>query len=434
MKERKPQLGFIFVTLLLDILGIGLIIPVLPKLVVQFTGNDMGSASSVYGVMVAVYALMQFVFAPVLGSLSDQYGRRPIILISLLGAGLDYLLLAFAPTLAWFFVGRVIAGITSANITAATAYIVDVSPPEKRAQNFGLLGAAFGIGFVIGPAIGGLLGDFGLRVPFLVVAGITLLNWLYGYFILPESLAPENRRKFSWSRANPIGSLQGLRKYPIVLALASTIFLSGLAENSLRSIWVLYTEFRYEWGPGDVGLSLAAVGLTVGAVQVGLLGRIVAWLGERKTLLLGLSVAAIANALYGWAPTGSIMYTIVLVGALGAVAQPAAQAIITKAVRDDEQGAIQGAITSLVSLTAVIGPIVATNIFRYFISDNAPVLLPGAPFFLGSLLILTGLFLAIKTFGRLPDPPAGEQKPAEDEMVEPLIEKILDPQSKEAGN
>ncbi|MEM7126549.1 MAG: TCR/Tet family MFS transporter [Chloroflexota bacterium] len=402
MKERKPQLGFIFITLLLDILGIGLIIPVLPELIKSLAGNDIESASSIYGIMVAVYALMQFVFAPLLGSLSDQYGRRPIILLSLLGAGLDYLLLAFAPTLAWLFVGRVIAGITAANITTATAYIVDVSPPEERAKNFGLLGAAFGVGFVIGPAIGGLLGDVGLRVPFLVVAGVTLLNVLYGYFILPESLAPENRRPFSWANANPIGSLVGLSKYPVALALASTIFLSGLAQNSLQAVWVLYTGFRYDWGPGDVGLSLAAVGLGAGIVQGGLVGKIVAWLGERRTLLIGMVVSALANALYGWAPFGWILYVIIIVGSFGGIFQPSAQAIITKGVNDDEQGAIQGSITGLLALTAVIGPLIGTNIFRYFISESTPILLPGAPFYLGAFFILIGLYLAVNTFRRLP--------------------------------
>lgn len=410
MKKRTPQLGFIFVTLLLDILGIGLIIPVLPKLIESFTGNNIENASSVYGIMVAVYALMQFCFAPVLGSLSDQYGRRPVILLSLLGAGLDYLLLAFAPTLAWLFIGRIIAGITAANITTATAYIVDVSPPEDRAKNFGLLGAAFGVGFVIGPAIGGLLGDYGLRVPFLVVAGVTLLNVFYGYFILPESLAPENRRPFSWANANPVGSLRGLSKYPVALALASTIFFSGLAQNSLQSVWVLYTGFKYNWGPSDVGWSLALVGLTAGAVQGGLVGKVVARFGERRTLLFGLAVGVVANALYGWAPTGAIMYIVIIIGAMAGLAQPSAQAIITKGVGDDEQGAIQGAVTSLLALTAVIGPLVATSIFRYFISADAPILLPGAPFFLGSIFILIGLSLAARTFKRLPEV---ESKPVE---------------------
>ena len=404
MTKREPGLPFIFVTLLLDILGIGLIIPVLPKLIEGFTGNNIESASTVYGIMVAVYALMQFLFAPVLGSLSDQFGRRPIILISLLGAGLDYLLLAFAPTLGWLFVGRVIAGITAANITTATAYIVDVSPPEKRAQNFGILGAAFGIGFVIGPAIGGLLGDIGLRLPFLVVAGVTLLNVLYGYFVLPESLKPENRRSFSWQRANPIGSLSALAQYPIVLALASTFVLTTLAQNMLQSVWVLYTGYRFNWGTYDVGISLTVVGLMAAVVQGGLVGRIVGVLGERRALVMGLLINALAFALYGLATTGSMMYAIIVVGALGGIAGPSAQSIITQNVKDDEQGSIQGALSSINALTGIFGPLIATNVFRFFISDSAPVPIPGASFLLGAVFILIGLLLAINTFKRLPEP------------------------------
>lgn len=402
MNQREAKLGFIFVTLLLDILGLGLIIPVLPKLIESFTNNNVESASTVYGIMIAVYALMQFVFAPVLGSLSDQYGRRPVILISLLGAGLDYLLLAFAPNLAWLFVGRVIAGITAANITTASAYIVDVSAPEDRAKNFGILGVAFGLGFIIGPAIGGLLGDVGLRVPFLVVAGVTLLNWLYGYFVLPESLKPENRRPFSWQRANPIGSLSGLGRYPIALALASTIVLASLAQNALQSTWVLYTGFRYDWGPRDVGLSLAVVGLSAAIVQGGLIGKIVAFFGDRKSLLIGLAVSVVTFVLYGLAPLGWMLYIIPFLGAFGSISGPSAQSIITQNVADNEQGAIQGALTSLNSLTGVIGPLIATNVFRYFISDSAPMVLPGAAFFVGALFLLIALWLAVRTFQRLP--------------------------------
>lgn len=402
MKRREAGLPFIFVTLLLDILGIGLIIPVLPKLIESFTDNNIESASSIYGIMVAVYALMQFTFAPVLGSLSDRYGRRPVILVSLFGAGLDYLLLAFAPTLAWLFVGRAIAGITAANITTASAYIVDVSPPEKRAQNFGIIGAAFGVGFVIGPAIGGLLGNYGLRLPFLVVAGITLINWLYGYFVLPESLKPENRSAFSWAKANPIGSLSGLGRYPIVLALASTIFLVALAQNSLHSIWVLYTGYRYEWGTLEVGISLTVVGLAAGVVQGGLIRKIVPFLGERNSLLIGLTINAISFILYGLAPLGWMIYPIAVFGAFSGIAQPSAQSIITQNVRDNEQGAIQGSLSSLNALSAIFGPLMATQIFRYFISDAAPVHLPGAPFFLGMFFVVGGLLLAVNTFQRLP--------------------------------
>jgi len=402
MKKREAGLGFIFVTLLLDILGIGLIVPVLPELIKGFTNNNTESASTIYGVMVAIYALMQFVFAPILGSLSDRYGRRPVILISLLGAGLDYLLLAFAPTLGWLFVGRVIAGITAANITTASAYIVDVSPPEKRAQNFGILGAAFGLGFIIGPAIGGILGGYNLRLPFLVVAGITLINWLYGYFVLPESLTADNRRDFSWARANPISSLTGLARYPIVLALASTILCVALAQNALQSTWVLYTGYRYAWGTREVGLSLAVVGLTAAIVQGGLIRQIVPRLGERRALITGLMVTAISFVLYGLAPAGWMIYVIPFFGALGGIAQPSAQSIITQHVQDNEQGAIQGSLASLNALSAVIGPLLATQSFRYFISDAAPVSLPGAPFFLGSVLLVLGILFALHTFKRLP--------------------------------
>jgi DHA1 family tetracycline resistance protein-like MFS transporter len=296
----------------------------------------------------------------------------------------------------------VIAGITAANITTASAYIVDVSPPEKRAQNFGIIGAAFGVGFVIGPAVGGLLGNYDVRLPFLVVAGITLLNWLYGYFVLPESLKPEHRRNFSWARANPIASLNGLRRYPIVLALASTIFLAALAQSALHSTWVLYTGYRYAWGTLEVGISLAVVGLASGIVQGGLIRKIVPFLGERHALLIGFTINAISFALYGLAPLGWMFYPIAIFGAFAGIAQPSAQSIITQNVRDNEQGSIQGSLSSLNALSAVIGPLLATQIFRYFISDAAPVHLPGAPFFMGSLLIVVGLFLAMRTFRRLP--------------------------------
>ncbi|MCB0092410.1 MAG: TCR/Tet family MFS transporter [Caldilineaceae bacterium] len=403
MPKREAKLGFIFVTLLLDILGLGLIIPVLPKLIESFTNNNVESASTVYGIMIAVYALMQFIFAPILGSLSDQYGRRPVILISLLGSGLDYLLLAFAPSLSWLFVGRVISGVTAANITTASAYIVDVSAPEDRAKNFGILGVAFGLGFIIGPAIGGLLGDVKLHLPFLVVAGITLLNWLYGYFVLPESLKPENRRPFSWRRANPIGSLSGLGRYPIVLALVSTIVLASMAQNALQSTWVLYTDFRYNWGPRDVGLSLAVVGLSAAIVQGGLIGKIVDFLGERKALLTGLSISVVSFILYGLASAGWMLYVIPFLGAFGSISGPSAQSIITQNVADNEQGAIQGALTSLNSLTGVIAPLIATNVFRYFISDAAPVTIPGAAFFIGAFFLVIALALAARTFRRLPE-------------------------------
>ncbi|MEM7387400.1 MAG: TCR/Tet family MFS transporter, partial [Verrucomicrobiota bacterium] len=280
--KRKPALAFIFITVVLDILGIGLIVPILPKLVETLQPGGTAAAAHTFGLLAALYSLMQFVFAPLVGSLSDRFGRRPIILLSLLGAGLDYFLLAWAPTLAWFFIGRIIAGITGANITAATAYIADVSPPEKRAANFGLIGAAFGIGFIIGPAMGGLLGEYGLRIPFIVAGCLTLLNALYGFFVLPESLAPENRRPFSWKSSNPVGSLLELRRYPMVFGLSGTHFLVNVAHQVFPSIWVLYTGHRYGWSPKEVGFSLAMVGLMAALVQGGLTRWIIPKLGERK--------------------------------------------------------------------------------------------------------------------------------------------------------
>jgi MFS transporter, DHA1 family, tetracycline resistance protein len=398
MQKRQPALGFIFVTLFLDIIGIGLVAPIVPKLIERFVGGNPADAAQYGGWITAIYAIMQFVFAPILGNLSDQYGRRPIILVSLLGSAFDYLLLAFAPNLAWLFVGRIIAGITGANISAVSAYIADVSPPEKRAQNFGLIGVAFGLGFIVGPALGGILGSVDLRLPFLVVAGITTLNWLYGFFILPESLDLEKRRNFSWSRANPIGSLGLLARYPVVASLATTIIFTGLAQNGLQTVWVYYTGLRYGWDTLAVGLSLAAVGLSAAIVQGGLLRVILPRLGEQRSVIAGLLLTAISSVLYGLAPQGWMIYAILLVGGLGGIAGPAAQGLISRSVSDREQGAVQGALSGVQTLTGVAGPIIATTLFNYF----APRGIPGASFFAGALFILIGLVLAIRSFARFP--------------------------------
>ncbi len=410
MSARKPALGFIFITLFLDILGIGLIIPILPKLVTQLQGGDLALASQSVGLLAALYAAMQFVFAPILGSLSDHHGRRPVILGSLFGSGLDYLLLAFAPNLAWFYVGRVISGITGANITAATAYIADVSPPEKRAANFGLIGAAFGLGFIAGPALGGLLGDYGLRLPFLVAAGLTLANWLYGYFVLPESLAPANRREFSWARANPVSSLGALRHHPLVLGLAISFFLSQLANFGLHALWVLYTDHRYGWTAGQVGRSLAVVGIMAAIVQGWLARRLIPALGEVRSITFGYLIGALSFLGYGLATEGWMIYVILAVGSFGGIGAPAAQGLISSNVADNEQGAIQGALASLGSIAGFFGPILSTALFGFFIGPNAPVQLPGAGFFLGALLIVVSLLVALRAIARHPPQPG--RKPA----------------------
>jgi DHA1 family tetracycline resistance protein-like MFS transporter len=398
LSARKPALGFIFVTLLLDILGIGLIIPILPKLIEELCGGNVSTASTAFGWLAALYSVMQFGFAPLLGSLSDRFGRRPIILASLLGSGLDYLLLAFAPTLPWFFLGRIIAGVTSANFTAASAYIADVSPPEKRAANFGLIGAAFGLGFIAGPALGGVLGHVGLRVPFLVAAGLTLVNWLYGMFVLPESLPREIRRPFSWGRANPVGSLTALKRYPIVLGLTGTFFLVHLAHQAVPSTWVLYTSYRYSWSTAQVGLSLAIIGVMAAIVQGGLARRMIPALGERRAVMVGLSNGVVILAAYGLATQGWMMYAILVVGAFGAIAMPALQGLISRSVPLNEQGAVQGALSSVASLAGIAGPPLATGLFGFFISPRAPAHVPGIAFFMASFVLVTALGLTWRAF------------------------------------
>lgn len=398
MTSRKPALGFIFVTLFLDILGVGLIIPILPKLIEQLSGGNVSAASHTFGWLASLYSLMQFGFAPVLGSLSDRFGRRAVILTSLLGSGLDYLLLAFAPSLPWFFLGRIIAGITGANITAANAYIADVSPPEKRAANFGLVAAAFGLGFIAGPALGGVLGHISLRLPFLVAAGLTLLNWLYGLFVLPESLPVAQRRAFDWKRANPIGAFVALRRHPELLGLTETYFLISLAHQVFPATWVLYTSYRYEWTPKEVGLSLALVGLMAAIVQGGLARKIIPKLGERRSIIVGLTNATVFLALYGLAPQGWMIYALVVIGSFGGIAMPALQGLVSRCVPLNEQGAVQGALASLGSLAGILGPLLATGLFGYFISDKAPAHLPGAAFFASSLLVFLGLLLALRVF------------------------------------
>ncbi len=402
MTSQKPALGFIFVTLFLDILGIGLIVPVLPDLVKSFRGNNVADAASMVGWLTSVFALMQFVCAPILGSLSDQFGRRPVILISLLGTGLDYILLAVAPNLGWFFVGRLVNGATSANITAAGAYIADISPPEKRAANFGIIGAAFGLGFIAGPLIGSQLGAYSLRLPFEAAAGLALLNWIYGFFVLPESLAPSNRRKFSWRRANPVGSFGALRRFPVIVGLAQSFFLINLAQSSLQSIWVLYTGYRYHWSERQVGLSLAVIGLMAAIVQGGLARRIIPALGERRAIVFGLLVSVFNMTGYALASSGWMIYCILIVGSIGWIATPSLQGLISKAAPPDEQGAVQGAMMSLNSVAAVVAPIVGTMVFAYSIQEGTSHHFPGAVFLVNAVLMLVAMSLTVRTLRKHP--------------------------------
>lgn len=392
-----PALGFIFVTLLLDVLGFGLIIPVAPRLIAEIQGEGTSAASYTFGLLTATYAAMQFLFAPILGSLSDRFGRRPVILIALLGSGIDYFALALAPNLVILFITRAINGISGANYTACSAYVADVTPPQKRAAGFGLMGAAFGIGFVLGPLLGGELGKWDLRAPFYAAGAITLLNWLWGLWVLPESLPRERRRSFTWAKSNPVGAFAMIGRYPVVRGLAATLFLFNVAQFGLHVVWVLYTGHRYGWTPREVGWSLAVVGIGSAVVQGGLTRRIVPRLGEPRSLLLGLVLGIAAYAGYGLATQGWMIYTIIAIASLGAISGPAAQSIITRTVRADEQGETQGALASLQSVAQIIGPVIAGSLFGYFISERAPIYLPGAPFFMGAVLATIGTGVALAT-------------------------------------
>lgn len=398
MARPKPAILFIFITLFLDVFGIGVIVPVLPKLVEQMQGNNLQAATYSVGWLGALYALMQFVFSPILGSLSDRFGRRPVILMSLFGSGIDYLVLAWAPTIGWLYLARIVSGITAANFSAASAYIADVTPPEKRAAGFGMIGAAFGLGFIAGPAVGGLLGTYGLRMPFLVAAGITLLNWLYGAFVLPESLAPENRRAFTWSSAHPIKALTALGRWPIVMGLAWTYFLTMLAGNIYPSLWVLYTGERYQWDTDRVGWSLALVGVMAAIVQGGLAGRILKVIGEKRGVYVGLLAMAVAMACYGLATQGWMIFGIILIGSLAGIGSPATQSMISQAVPPDEQGAVQGALNGINSISGVLAPLIWTAMFSWAIAPERSMKIPGLPFFGAAVVSLLAAGLAWRAF------------------------------------
>jgi len=331
-RQRNASLTFIFITILIDVIGLGIIIPVLPSLIESLTGEGLSKASMYGGWLIFAYALMQFLFAPVLGELSDQYGRRPVLLIALLGLGIDYLFHAWAPTLGWLFVGRIIAGISGASFTVATAYIADISEPEKKAQNFGLVGAAFGLGFIIGPVIGGLFSQWGIRLPFLVAAGLSLLNFLYGFFFIPESLPKDRRRSFEWKRANSIGSLMHLKKYPMVLGLIFSFFFAYIAAHSVQSTWSYYTMFRFEWDETMVGYSLGVVGALVAVVQGGLIRLIVPKIGERNAVIAGFILWATGLLGFAFAFEGWMMFVILIPYCLGGIASPTVQGIISNQV------------------------------------------------------------------------------------------------------
>ena len=396
-RKQNAALTFIFITLLIDVIGIGIIIPVLPKLIVEVGGGNISDAALIGGLLIAAFSVMQFIFSPFLGNLSDHYGRRPILLISLFGFGLDYILMAYAPTLGWLFVGRIIAGIMGASFTTASAYIADVSPPEKRAQNFGLIGAAFGLGFIIGPFLGGWLGQFGTRVPFIGAAILTLLNWLFGFFVLPESLPVDKRRKFEIAKINPFNAFSSIAKFPVILGLVASLIVIYIASHATQSTWSFFTIERFQWEEKEVGYSLAVVGILVSIVQ-GLLIRIInPRLGAERSVYVGILLYALGFFLFSFATAGWMMFVFLIPYCLGGISGPALQGIMSSQVPDNQQGELQGALTSLISLTSIIGPLVMTAIFAYFTKEDSAFYFPGAAFFLGGVLTLLSGYLAHRT-------------------------------------
>ncbi|MCD6013177.1 MAG: transporter [Flavipsychrobacter sp.] len=405
--QRNAALGFIFITILIDVIGFGIIIPVLPALIKDLTNGDITTAAKYGSWLMFAYAVMQFLFSPIIGGLSDRYGRRPVLLFSLLGLGIDYVFQAFSPTILLLFIGRIIAGIAGASFTTATAYIADISTPEKRAQNFGLVGVAFGLGFIIGPGIGGLCAEWGkhmgssgnfdwtVRLPFIVAAVFSLLNVLYGFFVLPESLQKENRRKFEWKRANPIGSLMNIRRYPIVSGLAVSFFLIYIAAHAVQSNWAYYTIYKFNWSSLMVGISLSVVGVLIAIVQGGLIRITIPKLGEKNSVYAGLSLNILGMMLFAFADQGWMMFLFLVPYCLGGICGPALQGIISNQVPANAQGELQGALTSLMSITSFIGPLIMNNIFAYFTGPKAPFIFSGMPFILGSLLILLSIIFAI---------------------------------------
>ena len=396
MKKKDHSLLFIFITIFIDITGLGIIIPVIPALITELINGSISEAAKYSGWLMFSYASLQFLFAPFLGGLSDQYGRRPVILLSLFGFGINYLVLALAPNIIWLFLGRIFQGIMGASLTTASAYIADISTPEKKAQNFGLIGAAFGLGFILGPVIGGYLGQFGSRVPFIAAAAFTLINLIYGYFILPESLDKKNRRKFDIKRANPVGTLMSLKRYPVISGLLICIVLFNIAQHATHSTWTFFTIEKFDWSEKLVGYSLGFIGLLAAIVQGGLIRVIIPKLGNINSVYFGMIFYILGISLFAFAEEGWMVFAFAIPLSLGGISGPALQGIMTNKIPDDEQGEFQGGMTSLVSLTAIIGPLLMTNLFSYFTSENSFYYFPGAPFMVGAIISFFGLIIAVR--------------------------------------
>ena len=418
MRNRKAAVTFIFTTILLDVIGLGIIIPVIPKLIQELMHSDLSSAAKYGGWLLFAYAAFEFLFAPIMGGLSDQFGRKPILVGSLLGFTLDYLLMAFAPTIAWLFAGRIIAGIFGASYSVGTAYMADISTPENKAQNFGLIGAAFGLGFIIGPVMGGLLGELGSRVPFFVAAGFSLLNCLFGYFVVPESLAKENRRPFNIKRANPLGSLLQLRRYPELSKIIIAFFLFYVSGHAVQSVWTYFTMERFAWSEATIGISLGFVGLLVVVVQGGLIGFFIRKLGLRRAIIISSICMGLGNLLFAFASASWMMYLFMVPYILGGVCEPALQSLISDRVPANEQGELQGALTSLISLSAIVGPPLMTGLYAFTTAPGTPFYFPGSAFLFGAVITLVSTLLLIPALGKLlKNKDDFELKKVDDEVV-----------------
>jgi DHA1 family tetracycline resistance protein-like MFS transporter len=401
--SSKVRLFVVLSVVYIDMLGVGLAFPVLPRLIGQFEGGDISLASYIYGGLAAAYAAMQFLCAPLIGALSDRYGRRPVILLALAGMGVNYFLLAFAPSLWLFALGRMIAGAFGATFTAAGAYLADITPPEKRAQSFGLIGAAFGFGFITGPALGGVLGGVDLRLPFVVAGCLSLADFAFAFFALPESLAPENRKPFSLQFANPVGAVREVGRYSSVLGLMAIFVLAAFANRVAEMTWVLFTSYRFHWGPTETGWSLAAVGVMFVVGQGGLVRVVVPKIGERRAILLGLTVSAVTLTLYGIVPRGWMVFPVMVLAVFGwTIAQPSLQAMMSRSVPANEQGLLQGALSSMMNLTSIAGPPIWTGLFAFFVSEQTPIVVPGAAFFAAAVVFVVALVLAQRWFAAAP--------------------------------
>lgn len=402
--KKQAALGFVFVTLMVDCIGLGIILPIMPGLIQELNGGDLSDASLYGGLLTFSYATFQFLFSPIIGGLSDRYGRRPVLLASLMGLGIDYIFLAMAPSIGWLFLGRIIAGIFGASFTTVMAYIADISTAEKRSQNFGLVGVAFGLGFIIGPVIGGLFSEFGIRVPFIVAAVLSLLNWLYGFFILPESLSKANRRRFEWKRANPVGAILHIRKHPEIFSLIFAVLLLYISGHAAQSTWTFYTMEKFGWDEKTVGYSLGVVGVMLALVQGGLIRVVIPKVGQNKALYIGLVMYIIGFILFAYADKSWMMFLFIIPYCLGGISGPAIQGIVANKVASNEQGELQGIMAAMMSMASIIGPLLMTNLFFVFTKDDAAVYFPGAPFMAGAVLTFISLLLCIRSLVKYSSP------------------------------